>query len=276
MAQPPPDPISLPSPPNDGITSLAYHGQTSLLCSTSWDGALRIHDALAKSPVTTHAMDSGPLLSMAACPPDGDHGKGFVFTGGIDGSVKKFDIATSSTSLIGLHSAHDNVLGDKKVACSCLGFLHGSGAAGLVASAGWDAKFHVWDARVSSFREGAAVTLELPGKAFNMDASSDGTKVVVATSGRRLCFIDIRRPSNENAVEDVDKENSLAKLLLDRESSLKYQTRCVRFFSDATGIAVGSIEGRVAIEYLDDIGIPSGEKRIGVRPSFCHFLFLCR
>jgi hypothetical protein len=50
-------------------------------------------------------------------------------------------------------------------------------------------------------------------------------------------------------------------LLADRESSLKYQTRCVRFFgsqeSSVVGIAVGSIEGRVAIEYMDDLGVKS-------------------
>ena len=36
-----------------------------------------------------------------------------------------------------------------------------------------------------------------------------------------------------------------------RDSSLKAQTRCVRAFPDATGFAVSSVEGRVAIEYLD-------------------------
>ena len=37
----------------------------------------------------------------------------------------------------------------------------------------------------------------------------------------------------------------------ERESSLKFQTRCVRCFPDGTGFAVGSVEGRVAMEYFD-------------------------
>jgi hypothetical protein len=37
----------------------------------------------------------------------------------------------------------------------------------------------------------------------------------------------------------------------ERESSLRFQTRCVRCFPDGTGFAVGSVEGRVAMEYFD-------------------------
>ena len=37
----------------------------------------------------------------------------------------------------------------------------------------------------------------------------------------------------------------------ERESSLRYQTRCVRCFPDATGFAISSIEGRIAMEYFD-------------------------
>lgn len=37
----------------------------------------------------------------------------------------------------------------------------------------------------------------------------------------------------------------------ERESSLKFQTRCVRCFPDATGYALASVEGRVAMEYFD-------------------------
>jgi cell cycle arrest protein BUB3 len=36
-----------------------------------------------------------------------------------------------------------------------------------------------------------------------------------------------------------------------RESSLKYQTRCVAALSGSPSFAVASVEGRVAMEYLD-------------------------
>ena len=36
-----------------------------------------------------------------------------------------------------------------------------------------------------------------------------------------------------------------------RESSLKFQTRCIRCFPNKQGFVLGSIEGRVAVEYFD-------------------------
>jgi mRNA export factor len=35
-----------------------------------------------------------------------------------------------------------------------------------------------------------------------------------------------------------------------KESPLKYQSRCVACFPDQTGFAIGGIEGRVGIEYV--------------------------
>ncbi|KAL7494521.1 hypothetical protein ACHAWT_007626 [Skeletonema menzelii] len=271
-----PEPISLPNPPNDGITSLQYIDKTNssssqqLLASTSWDGALRLHDTSTKTHVTTHVMECGPLLSMTS-----PSSSSKVFTGGIDGSVRQFDIETSTASLIGMHGANssgsssDDV--NKKVACSALSAIHDSSS--LIASAGWDAKFHLWDVRCSTNNKHQPVmTLDLPGKAFGMDTSLDGSKVVVATSGRKNCFIDVRS-SSLLAVTNTDKENSqqppIANMILQRDSSLKYQTRCIKFFPSTQGIAIGSIEGRVAIEYLTDIGIsnPDNKKKYAFK---CH------
>jgi len=276
MSQSTPEPTALPNPPNDGITSLQYidtkNSSQQLLASTSWDGAIRVHDTSSKTHVLTHVMECGPLLSMTSSN-DSTNGK-VVYTGGIDGSIRQFDIDTSTTSLIGMHGAvNSSSADDKKVACSTLSAIHNSS---LIASAGWDARFHIWDVRTSSSKQ-PMITLDLPGKAFAMDASLDGTKVVVATSGRKNCFIDVRYSSSLLAVNngnDInnDKENSeqpppstqppIASMILQRDSSLKYQTRCVKFFRPSPqGIAIGSIEGRVGIEYLTDIGIPNPENK---------------
>lgn len=45
-----------------------------------------------------------------------------------------------------------------------------------------------------------------------------------------------------------------------RESSLKYQTRSVACFVDGRGYAVGSVEGRVAMEFFDMS--PEGQVRV--------------
>lgn len=125
----------------------------------------------------------------------------------------------------------------------------------VVASAGWDSRFYLWDSRQNK----AASTLKLPGKAFSMDVDPHRNRVVVATSGRRICFIDVRKPEAESTFS--------ATLALDREASLKYQTRTVRYFPDGTGIALGSIEGRVAVEYLEELGVPSERKKYAFK---CH------
>ena len=212
---------------------------------------------------------------------DDDAVKGIIYTGGGDGTIKSFDIVTSTVSTIGQHnnsnssavSSEDDDDGDDKkrkggaAAVSCLNYINSN----YLASAGWDAKFHIWNVtqqqNVSNSGGGGGgepvVTIDLPGKAFSMDISTDGTKAVVATSGRRNCFIDISIPSESTSSSSGDVIT--AKLLLDRESSLKYQTRCIKFlYPEMNGIAVGSIEGRVAVEYLDDIGIPSGKVFLAV------------
>lgn len=73
----------------------------------------------------------------------------------------------------------------------------------------------------------------------------------MATSGRRACIVDVRKTSDEIT----------GKLVLDRESPLKYQLRTIKFFPDGQGIALGSIEGRVSIEHLEELGMtPTGSK----------------
>lgn len=143
-------------------------------------------------------------------------------------TVRKLDILTNATSVVGRHSGEPS-----KVACSCLKSLGDN----LIVSAGWNSQLHLWDVRSSS--QVAIASMDLPGKAFAMDVDESRNRIVVATSaGRRLVFCDF----NHGTLQTV----------LDRESSLKYQTRCVQFFPNGHGIAIGSIEGRVAVEYLPE------------------------
>lgn len=59
--------------------------------------------------------------------------------------------------------------------------------------------------------------------------------LAVATAGRHVLLFDLRKRALSAA----------------RESSLKHQTRIIRPFIDGAGFASGSIEGRVAIDFLD-------------------------
>jgi len=60
--------------------------------------------------------------------------------------------------------------------------------------------------------------------------------MVVATAERKIGMFDLRKPGV--AMQWIN-------------SPLKFQSRCVAVFPDCTGFALGSIEGRVAIHYLE-------------------------
>lgn len=63
-----------------------------------------------------------------------------------------------------------------------------------------------------------------------------GEKLVVGTARRKIVVWDLRNMAYPNQK---------------RESSLKYQTRAIRCFPNKQGFVLSSIEGRVAVEYLD-------------------------
>jgi cell cycle arrest protein BUB3 len=181
-----------------------------------------------------------------------------------------------------------------------------------VAAAGWDRRLTLWDGGQGTWCDDEATEstrtrrplgeIPLPGKAFAMDScrlvvggASAGEpsavlfRCVVGTSGRRICVVDAPLPafinstSKNNNDDNNDDDNDptaialvlpnvSAQLVLDRESSLKYQTRTVQLFPDASGIAVSSIEGRVAIEYLPELHVePHAESGGGKKYAFkCH------
>ena len=169
---------------------------------------------------------------------------------------------------------------EEQIACSCLSPLSSptsdessSSSTSVLASAGWDSNFYLWDVRTnnSNNSQKSVAHIPLPNKAYSMDVDpSTGTRLVVATAGRRNVFIDVR--FGKVGMESDGEASSIiehAQITLDRESTLKYQSRVCRFFPDGSAIAAGSIEGRVAIEFLDELGIkaPNGRKKYAFK---CH------
>lgn len=261
----------LPDGPTDAISALQYLSQSSsssssfLLASTSWDGTVRIHDTAQSQLVLAHAMESGPLLSLTTAIDDET-----VVMGGMDGSIRRLNVQSKTTTapeIIGRHEAAVSSLSSSNGnACRCLGSLSAddsSSGSPVIVSAGWDQRFHVWDIRQSSSSSSShhpkpAATVALPGKAFAMDVDPTHARVVIGTSDRRIVLVDVRKGTTAPFEANV---------ILDRESSLKFQTRAVRFFPDGDGLAIGSIEARVAIEYLEELGLPPKGKKYAFK---CH------
>jgi mRNA export factor len=74
--------------------------------------------------------------------------------------------------------------------------------------------------------------------------------LVVGTAERHINIINLTEPN---------------KIFKSIASPLKFQTRVVSNFPDKTGFAVGSIEGRVAIQYVED-----KDAQYNIFPSFLH------
>merc|ERR1719353_2752895 len=85
--------------------------------------------------------------------------------------------------------------------------------------------------------------------------------------------MDVGHPALVAATADrgfhvFDLTAGLSKQLGTWTSDMAYQTRCVSIFADKTGFAAGCIEGRVSIEYFDEMGTGGG-----VKPK--KFMFKC-
>ena len=113
---------------------------------------------------------------------------------------------------------------------------------GQIFTGSWDRSVKVWDDR--TVPTSPTSNLQLPDKIYSMDLCDDRNLLLVATAGRHIHLYDIR---------------SLGQALQKRESSLKYQTRTVKFFKSTRdeigheqgGFICASIEGRVGVEFID-------------------------
>jgi cell cycle arrest protein BUB3 len=201
-----------------GISNVAFSPTAHDLLVSTWDGALTLYDA--DENVVRRRCDAHQAPVLDCCFTD----DGRAVSASADRSVKLWDLAAGSAVTLGLHN--------QPVKC-----VEHAAARGAVVSAGWDCALHLWDARQPG---AAAASAQLPEKAYSLGLTDD--RIVVGMAGRHVHVYDMRTMGTtvELAPEQV------------RQSSLKYQTRCIRCFPNGRGYALSSVEGRVAIEYFDD------------------------
>jgi mRNA export factor len=101
----------------------------------------------------------------------------------------------------------------------------------MLITGSWDKTVKFWDLRTPR----PTSTLTFEERIYAMDAKDN--LLVVATADRKLHIVDL---SQRNQVWKT------------RQSPLTYQVRSISCFADATGFALGSIEGRCAFQWVTD------------------------
>jgi mRNA export factor len=101
----------------------------------------------------------------------------------------------------------------------------------MLITGSWDKTIKYWDLRSPN----PAVTVQLQDRCFTMDVKDN--LLVIGTAERYINIVNLTVPD---------------KFYKTIQSPLKYQTRVVSCFADSSGFAVGSIEGRCAIQYVEE------------------------
>ncbi|GAB7364870.1 hypothetical protein MBLNU230_g5661t1 [Neophaeotheca triangularis] len=208
------------NPPEDSISDLAFSGQSDHLAVASWDKKVRIYeiDQQGKSKGVALFEHEGPVLGTAWSK-DGQK----VFGGGADKAARMLDLGSGNTSNATQVAAHDQPI-------SCIETCNVNNTEILITGS-WDKTIKYWDLR----QQTPVATLQCQERVYCMDARND--MLVIGTAERYINVVNLQNPGT---------------FFKTMQSPLKWQTRVVSTFTDAQGFAVGSTEGRCAIQYTQD------------------------
>ncbi|EJW87768.1 nucleoporin-17 [Wuchereria bancrofti] len=220
--------IEVPSPPDDTVEALKFNpqiaGQPVLLVSGSWDSVIRVWQISESGQCEAKAQQNvtGPVLDLDWLD-DGTK----IFIASADKQVRVWDLASNQMAVVGTHDEPVRKCHWIKAPnYSCL--MTGS----------WDKTLRFWDMRQLPTQASLA-TVQLGERVYCSDVLFPMS--IVGLANRRM------------KIYRLDNEPSEVK---DIETPLKYQSRCASIFKDKTtglptGYALGSIEGRVAIQYVE-------------------------
>ncbi|TID17692.1 hypothetical protein CANINC_003961 [Pichia inconspicua] len=212
--------LVVPNIGEDSISDIAFSPQAEFLAVSNWDKKNRIYEVTNAGVVEGRALyeHEGPILSTRFSS-DGTK----VISGGADKQIKLFDLASQQNQTIGMHD--DAVRVVRYVNC-------GPQNTQCIVSGSWDKTLRYWDMR----QQQPICTLNMPERVYAMDSSQK--LLVVGTAERHILIINLDSPD---------------KIFKTTMSPLKFQTRSIGCYPKGDGYAVGSIEGRCGIQYVDDI-----------------------
>lgn len=210
---------ALSNPPEDSVSDISFSPQADFLAVASWDSKVRIYEIAPTGESQGRAMfeHQGPVLS-ARWSPDGTK----VVSAGCDNAARLYDLQTQQPTQVAVH--------DAPIKSVRYVDIPGAGSP-MIATASWDKTLKYWDTR----QQQPISTVTLPERAYTMDTQKD--LLVVGTAERHVCIFNLNNPGT---------------IFKSTQSPLKWQTRVISCYPNGGAYAIGSIEGRCGIQYVDD------------------------
>ncbi|TIB70563.1 hypothetical protein E3Q23_04118 [Wallemia mellicola] len=216
---PKPEDFEVTAPPTDGVSCLAFSPTADILAVGSWDNNVRIYEVQPTGQTIPKFMYSHeqPVLSLCWTK---DGGK--LISAGADNAARMFDLSNPQNGQSSQVAQHDKPI-------KCVRWIE-TPTGGILATGSWDKTIKYW----SLGNPTPVGTVQLPERLYSMDVVYP--LLVAATAERRIVIINLSQPTT---------------IFRELESPLKWQTRVISCFPSGDGYAVGSIEGRVAIQSKD-------------------------
>ncbi|KAI9801307.1 MAG: RNA export factor gle2 [Piccolia ochrophora] len=213
--------VALNSPPEDSISDLSFSTQSDHLAVASWDKKVRIYEINSTGGSEGKALfeHEGPVLSTHWSK-DGTK----VVGAGADKAARLLDLGSGNTTAQQV-AAHEQPIR----VCRFIDAPQ-SGQPMLVTGS-WDKTVKYWDLRQSS----PVASLACQERVYSLDVRDK--MMVVGTADRYINIVNLDNPTT---------------FYKSVQSPLKWHTRVVSCFIDTSGYAVGSIEGRCAISYVEE------------------------
>jgi len=184
------------------------------IVSGAWDGKVRLWSlGNTGAEMKLPAIQTeAPILSTCWGPDDYS-----VIIAGCDQRATRIDLNTQQRQIVAQH--------DQPIK-----FARWIPGNRLLMTVSWDKNIRYWDGRQAT----PTVSVPIQDKPYCADVRDH--IAVVATSSPNIYVFNLQQP--QQPMRTV-------------QSQLKFQSRCVKIFADKAGFAVGSIEGRVAINHVE-------------------------
>eukprot|EP00039_Didymoeca_costata_P032236 m.37138 g.37138 ORF g.37138 m.37138 type:complete len:360 (+) comp9254_c0_seq1:94-1173(+) len=223
--------VAIQPAPTDSVQCLAWSPVADFLVAGSWDSSITIYlfyyiltpaciqirlwevNAQGQNTPKFEQKHKGPVLDVC-WEPSGSR----VFSASADKELQMWDLGANKLQQVGVHA--------EPIKCA-----RWCPTLNCVMTGSWDKTIKFWDCRSPQ----PAAQFQMPERVYAMDVCKN--LAVVATAEQKHIY----SYNLDQAPKEYRKINT----------QLHMQTRCITCFPSADGFAVGSIEGRVGIQYID-------------------------